>query len=92
MSDKNQLTEHEMRELSQARALNTSESILFPHIEDKIQVQIESMAAQFRAGNTNLLTYVASIVALMDMRDDLKRTQIQGNLKMAKLLEKENQK
>ena len=68
---------HEL--LHDSRAVNASESVLFPLLDKKCEAQVARICARFEGGETDLLTDIAKLVVFRQLLADLKRIQAKGN-------------
>lgn len=62
-----------------ARLINLSEGVLFPMLQKAREEAVQAMCSKFRAGNHDLLTEVARVVAYDDFILKLRAVQQKGN-------------
>lgn len=68
-----------LRQAHEARAVNLSESLLYPLLERKIQSQVSLIVSLFNGGETDFLKAVAQLASYQGIKEELKRIQQKGN-------------
>ena len=78
-----------VRDMTDGRLVNISESLLFPMFQKHLKQRVDEMCGKFRAGETNLLADIATIAYIRDVVRELEVKQARGNFAVKQLHEEE---